>query len=65
MRAQALFPVFQWLVKHVLATREERAEQIRRFSELQFRAAYQLPEEADEKARHLIPRALACTIPIT
>jgi hypothetical protein len=36
----ALFPAFQWLVKHVLATREERGAQIRKFAELTFTASH-------------------------
>jgi hypothetical protein len=36
----ALFPVFQWLVKHVLATREERGAQIRKFAEFTFTASH-------------------------
>lgn len=40
----ALFPVFQWLVKHVLATREERGAQIRKYSELKFSASHGEPD---------------------
>lgn len=42
----ALFPVFQWLVKHVLATREERGAQIRKYSELKFSASHGKPDAA-------------------
>jgi hypothetical protein len=45
----ALFPVFQWLVKHVLATREQRGAQIRRYSELKFKASRVMP--TDDEAR--------------
>lgn len=47
---QSLFPVFQWLVKQVIATREERAGQIRHFSELQFHHSHVAPEDMQAEA---------------
>lgn len=47
-----LFPVFQWLVKQVIATRDEQAATTRRFAEMKFGASHSLPEEEeDQKAR--------------
>eukprot|EP00961_Rhodomonas_salina_P087072 1171353-Rhodomonas_salina.1 len=36
---QALFLVFQWLVKHVLSRREELAAKTRRFAEMKFESS--------------------------
>ena len=48
----ALFPVFQWMVKQVIATRDEQAAKTRRFAEMKFSASHKLQEEEeDEKAR--------------
>lgn len=49
---QALFLVFQWLVKHVLSRREELAAKTRRFAEMKFESSkHQLVEEVEEKER--------------
>ena len=48
---QALFPAFQWLIKHVLATREEMAAKTRRFAEMKFESAgHALEGENEQKA---------------
>ena len=48
----ALFPVFQWMVKQVIATRDEMAAKTRRFAEMTFNSSHKLPEEErDEAAR--------------
>jgi len=50
----ALFPVFQWMVKQVIATRDEQAAKNRRFAEMKFSASHKLlEEEEDEKAQIL------------
>jgi hypothetical protein len=48
----ALFPIFQWLVKQVIATRDELAAKNRCFAEMKFGAVHKLQEEVEqEKAR--------------
>lgn len=46
----ALFPVFQWMVKQVIATRDEMAAKTRRFAEMTFGASHKLPTEAEDEA---------------
>lgn len=49
---KAMFPIFQWLVKLVLLTRQERGEQIRKFCALQYalRSFAPTPQDAEEEA---------------
>jgi len=49
---KAMFPIFQWLVKLVLLTRQERGEQIRKFCALQYslRSFTPTPQDADDAA---------------
>ena len=49
----ALFPVFQWMVKQVIATRDEHAAKTRRFAEMKFRASHKLLEEVEEEKARL------------
>jgi hypothetical protein len=47
-----MFPIFQWLVKLVLLTRQERGEQIRKFCALQYalRSFTPTPQDAEDAA---------------
>ena len=49
---KAMFPIFQWLVKLVLLTRQERGEQIRKFCALQYnlRSFAPTPQDAEDAA---------------
>ncbi len=49
---KAMFPIFQWLVKLVLLTRQERGEQIRKFCALQYalRSFTPTPQDAEDTA---------------
>jgi hypothetical protein len=49
---KAMFPIFQWLVKLVLLTRQERGEQIRKFCALQYalRSFTPTPQDAEDAA---------------
>jgi len=49
----ALFPVFQWMVKQVISTRDEQAAKTRRFAEMKFGASHKLLEEEEEAMARL------------
>jgi len=49
----ALFPVFQWMVKQVISTRDEQAVKTRRFAEMKFGGLHKLQEEVDDEAARL------------
>ncbi|KAL5249336.1 hypothetical protein ACHWQZ_G018257 [Mnemiopsis leidyi] len=46
-----IFPVVQWLVKKAMERREEMAQYIRSFSEMQFTKEYTLPSEIEKQHR--------------
>lgn len=54
---KSLFPVFQWLVKQVISTREDRADFTKRQSELQFGKSFTAPEDVAfrERAALFVP----------
>jgi len=47
-----IFPVIQWLVKHAIATREERGDKIREYSLRQFHKNHRMPQD-DEKTERM------------
>jgi len=49
----AVLPVVQWLIKRVIATRQESGDQLRRYSLWRFQQNYELAEEFDVENMHL------------
>ena len=46
-----IFPVIQWLVKHAIATREERGDKIRAYSLTQFHKKHRMPQDDERRER--------------